>query len=107
MSASILIFAAAAMLLQAQSNGNLTWNGSLLDESCHATQAAAKCEVNDGTTMFGVQTQDGKYFKLDTDGNGKAREALSASQRKSGDVKVAVSGLLDGETIKVAAIQIR
>jgi hypothetical protein len=105
MSTSILILAAAAML-SAQSSTNLTWNGSLIDESCHATSAAAQCEVDEQTRAFGVKTDDGKYFKLDIDGNNKAREALTA-QKKSGSIKVAVSGLLEGETIKVATLQIR
>lgn len=100
---ALLILASSALLWAQQS---MTWNGTLLDDSCHSTDATAKCEVNDQTKMFGVKTADGKYYKLDIDGSAKVREALNA-QKKTGTVAAAVTGLLDGETIKVSAVQIR
>jgi hypothetical protein len=106
MSNSILIFAAAAGLLAAQSNVGTTWNGSLLDDSCRSTNITAKCEITAQTSMFGVATDDGRYFKLDVSGNAKAREAL-AEKKKTGSVMVDVDGQLDGEMIKVTAIKIR
>ena len=105
MSASILVFAAAA-LLAAQETVNLNWSGLLLDESCRAANSSAQCAVSGETKAFGIQTEDGKYFKLDIGGNNKARAALDAS-RKTGEVRASVSGLLDGETIKVATVEVR
>ena len=105
MSTSILVFAAAA-LLAAQETPNLNWSGLLLDDNCRTASSSARCDVNGDTRAFGIQTDDGKYFKLDIDGNNKARAALAAG-KKTGEVKATVSGLLDGKTIKVATVQVR
>ena len=95
----------AAALLSAQAAVNLTWNGSLLDDSCRANNVSARCDISDDTRAFGIQTDDGKYFKFDADGNTKTRTALK-TQKKSGEVKASINGLLDGETIKVASVQV-
>lgn len=104
MKSSILILAASALLSAQQVNQS--WSGALVDDKCRAADVSAKCAVNDTTKTFGVVTAEGKYFKLDIGGNTKAHDALTA-QQKSGDVQVSVSGLLDGETIKVGTLEIR
>jgi hypothetical protein len=103
---SILLFAAAAVLA-AQATVNLTWNGSLLDDSCRTQNVSAQCGISDDTKAFGIQTEDGKYFKLDADGNTIARAALKEQKKTDGEVKASVSGSLDGSTIKVASVQVR
>ncbi len=102
----IILNLVAAALLSAQATVNLTWNGALLDDSCRANDVSARCFISDDTRAFGIQTDDGKYFKLDADGNAKARSALK-TQNKSGEVKASINGSLEGETIKVASVQVR
>ena len=41
----------------------------MLDDSCRANDVSARCFITDDTRAFGIQTDDGKYFKLDADGS--------------------------------------
>lgn len=49
---------------------------------------------------YGVITQDKKYYRLDDNGNKLARELLANSPDKD-NLKVIVTGEIDGDTIKV------
>lgn len=49
---------------------------------------------------YGLITQDNKYYRLDENGKRLARELLSKSPDKD-NLKVIVTGDIDGETIKV------
>ena len=50
-----------------------------------------------------VVLSDGKFLKLDEGGNGKALAALKATEKEK-DLKVKVTGKLDGETIQVDSL---
>ena len=110
---AILVFAAA--LAHAE-----TFTGKLFDASCVGQpkneQKTEDCTPASGTTSFAIQAS-GKMLKLDADGNRKAAEAWkeynsSADRAKDPDASnddpmATVEGTLNGDEIKVEAIQIR
>ncbi len=87
------------------------WQGHLMDAMCAAKmkdKAAthkAKCALSCAKTGFGVVTADGKFVKFDEMGNAKAQEALKATA-KDQDLKVKVTGTVDGDSIKVESLSI-
>jgi hypothetical protein len=103
------------------------WTGKLIDSACHDRQAAPgggaapaqpgqapkaggsseSCAPTATTTSFGIQTADGKVYKLDAGGNSKAMAAFKSDGAKSKDGNVSVSGDLQGTTIKVDSIDYR
>ncbi|MGH6631451.1 MAG: hypothetical protein ACREB3_17115 [Burkholderiales bacterium] len=54
---------------------------------------------------YAVLTADKKVIKFDAQGNEEAKKAIAASS-KDKDFKVTVSGVVNGDTITVAALQI-
>ena len=54
---------------------------------------------------YGVFTYDNKFLKFDPAGNRKALAALRAS-KKEDDLKVEVTGEIQGDTIKVASLKL-
>jgi hypothetical protein len=54
---------------------------------------------------YGVFTYDNKFLKFDTAGNHKALAALHAT-KKEDDLKVEVTGEIQGDTIKVATLKL-
>jgi hypothetical protein len=55
---------------------------------------------------YGVFTVDNKFLIFDGEGNKKALAALNASKKKD-DLKVTVTGDVQGDTIKVASLKLR
>ena len=83
-----------------------TWNGTLVDVMCKGKDLAGhttKCALGCAKSGFAVVLSDGKFLKLDEGGNGKALAALKATDKEK-DLKVRVSGKLDGETIQVDSL---
>ena len=84
---------------------------SVIDVSCskkaaanpdaHTRQCALACEKSG----FGIITADGKFLKFDADGNAKAVEALKAS-KKTDHVRANVTGDVQGDTLKVASLEL-
>ena len=85
------------------------WQGHLMDAMCAAKmkdKAAghkAKCALSCAKSGFGLVTADGKYIKFDEAGNAKAQEALKATTKEQ-DLKIKVTGTLDGDTIQVESL---
>jgi hypothetical protein len=77
-----------------------TWTGTLVDADCKAAVPRMVCTITASTKSFGLQTADGKFAKLDNDGNEKVRNALESSGKMSGRVRASVSGSLEGDIIK-------
>jgi len=89
----------------------------LIDKMCSAKaikggQAAAVAHDRDCATMpacqksgYGVYTADNKYITFDDAGNTKAIAALKKSKKKD-DLKVTVTGDVQGDTIKVANLKL-
>jgi|SRR5579863_1654034 len=93
-------------------------DGILIDKACSAKavngggQAVAKahdrdCLLQDSCikTGYGVYTSDGKYLKLDADGDKKALAAIKASKKKD-NFTVKVTGDIDGDSIKVKTLKL-
>jgi hypothetical protein len=90
-----------------------TLNGRLLDATCVQQQKNA-CDPTGTTTAFIMAVGD-KAYKLDDAGNAKAVEALKnradrtkdPSGQASTQVTARVSGTVEGEILKVEAIQVQ
>jgi len=94
-----------------------TWNGKLVDVACSersqqppsdAKQKSdlASCAASSSTTVFGIQTSDGKVFRLDASGNSKASTALKGNPANTTPTAT-VSGSMDGNTVKVDSISVQ
>ncbi len=96
----LILFSLASALCFAES-----WTGKLVDANCleqsQGQNKAASCTPTAKTASFGLETGDGKVFRLDAAGNAKA-----AAMVKSGktDAAVTISGAMNGETVKVDSI---
>ena len=58
-----------------------------------------------GKSGYGVYTADGKFLTFDSAGNEKAEKALKASKKKD-NLKVKVSGDVNGDTLQVASLKL-
>jgi len=86
-----------------------TWSGTLVDVMCKGKDLAGhttKCAVACAKSGYGLVLADGKFVKFDETGNAKALAALKATAKEK-DLKAKVTGALDGETIKVSAIELQ
>ena len=87
-----------------------TWNGYLSDSMCKGskgtTNHSKSCVMRCAKSGLGLVTSDGKYLKFDAAGSDKALAALKATNKKE-DLKAAVSGSLEGDTIKLESIEIQ
>jgi hypothetical protein len=86
-----------------------SWTGTVVDVMCKGKDLAnhtAKCAVSCAKGGYGLVLPDGKFVKFDESGNAKALAALKATAKEK-DIKARVTGSLDGEVIKVDAIQIQ
>lgn len=91
-----------------------TWEKvPLIDQMCakkekvtaHPENHPTGCLIKCADSGYGVMTSDGKYLKLDQAGSKKALAALKET-KKENDIRVNVSGQKDGDTIKVASLEI-
>jgi len=84
---------------------------SVVDVSCSKKAAAnadahtRACALACEKSGFGILTADGQFLKFDADGNAKIAEALKAS-KKTDHLRVNVNGDVQGDTLKVASIQL-
>jgi hypothetical protein len=85
-----------------------TWTGKLVDANCHAQNekkpGPAACAPTATTTSFGIETADGKFYQLDSSGNGKAAAAIKADVSKN---DVTVMGTMEGKTLKVESLVVQ
>lgn len=92
-----------------------SFSGRLLDAACVDQQKSASCDPSASTVSFALSVS-GKNYKLDDAGNAKAVEAMKARSESakgaggaaaSATVNAKVNGTLEGEVIKVEAIQVQ
>lgn len=86
-----------------------SWSGTLVDVMCKGRDLAnhgKQCSLTCAKSGFGVVLPDGKFVKFNETGNTKALAALKATTKEK-DLKVKVTGTLDGEIIQVASIEIQ
>jgi nicotinate-nucleotide pyrophosphorylase len=93
-------------------------DGVLMDKMCSmkaakegqkaATMHTRQCAMMPDCEKsgYGVFTADNEYLVFDPVGNEQASAALKASKKKD-NLKVKVSGEIDGDTIKVASLKLQ
>ena len=81
--------------------------GDLVDAQCRMNAPNDKCEITASTKVFGLMTSDGKYYRLDGEGNAKVLTALKSSGEKTGAIKVSINGTETEGTLKVERVEIR
>jgi len=91
------------------------WTGKLMDAPCYDQHKTAKqCDATTSTTSF-VFEVGGKIYKLDAAGNTKAAEAIrnraeraeNPNHPSTGSVNAKVSGVREGDEIKVDMIEVQ
>jgi len=92
-------------------------DGVLIDKMCSAKALSGgqkvasehdrECAVSPACEKsgYGVYTPEGKYLTFDDAGNTRAIAALKASKKKD-DLKVRVTGDVDGDHIKVTRVRL-
>jgi len=84
---------------------------SVIDVMCSKKAAASPdahtraCALQCAGSGYGILTSDGKFLKFDSEGNSKIAEELKAS-KKTDHLRVNVSGDVEGDTLKVASLQL-
>jgi len=82
-------------------------SGTVVDVMCREKDLAGhtrQCALTCAKSGFGIVTADGKFLKFDEAGNARTLAALR-NLTKEKDLKAKVSGTVDGELIKVDAIE--
>jgi hypothetical protein len=72
------------------------------DLASHTRQCALDCAKGG----YALVTADGKFMKFDEGGNAKALAAVKATSKEK-DLKAKVTGSMDGDVIRVKAIEIQ
>lgn len=105
---ALILFASAGFVLAE------SWTGKLIDANCSAASGNSSnssssklpesCMPTSSTKVFAIQTPDGKIYRLDSEGNTKAAEAMKSNPGKS---EVTVSGNLKGQMVNVESLQVQ
>src|SRR6202161_1543994 len=98
---SIIVLAAA--LASAE-----TFSGTVVDVMCKGKDLAGhtrSCALDCAKSGFGLVQADGKFLKFDESGNARTLTMLKKSSKEK-DLKVKVSGTLDGDVIKVQSVEL-
>jgi len=85
-----------------------TFSGTVVDVMCKGKDLAGhtrSCALDCAKSGFGLVQADGKFLKFDESGNARTLSMLKKSS-KDKDLKVKVTGTLDGELIKVQAVEL-
>ncbi len=86
-----------------------TWNGTVVDVMCKGKDVAShtrQCAVSCAKGGYGLVTGDGKFVKFDEHGNSRTLTMLKGAS-KDKDLKVKVTGKLDGEVMQVETIELQ
>jgi hypothetical protein len=108
----ICVFAIAGFLsLPALAATESFSNVPVVDVKCSTKVADApdahtrQCALACAASGFGILTQNKQFLKFDQEGNSKIVEALKASDKKD-NLRVNVSGDVEGDTLKVTSIKL-
>jgi hypothetical protein len=85
------------------------FSGTVVDVMCRGKDLAShtrECAVTCSKSGYGLVTADGKFLKFDEIGNARTLTALKKSA-KDKELKAKVSGTLEGEVLKVQAIELQ
>jgi len=84
-----------------------SFTGTVVDVMCRGKDLAShtrECAVTCSKSGYGLVTADGKFLKFDESGNARTLSALK-KLTKDKDLKAKVSGTLNGDVLKVEAIE--
>ena len=98
-------FLGMTLLVSAAAFGE-SWTGTIVDTNCKTKDLASHakgCLMGCAKSGLGIVLSDGKFVKFDESGNARTLKLLKASTKEK-DLKAKVTGTLQGEVIKVAAI---
>src|ERR1043165_700596 len=104
MKRAVCLFGLLANLAAAE-----TLSGTVVDIMCRTKDLAGhtrECAVTCSKSGYGLVTADGKFLKFDEGGNARTLSALKKAT-KDKDLKAKVSGTIDGDVLKVAAIELQ
>jgi hypothetical protein len=85
-----------------------TFSGTVVDVMCKGKDLAGhtrSCALDCAKSGFGLVEADGKFLKFDESGNARTLTLLKKSAKEK-DLKMKVTGTLDGEVIKVQAVEL-
>ncbi len=87
-----------------------SWTGRLVDAMCKASSEGldsftASCPATESTHLFAIELADLKVLSLDAVGNEKASDAIRNIHKN--DVRVTITGSLDGKTVRVQKLELR
>lgn len=85
-----------------------TFSGTVVDVMCKGKDLAShtrSCALDCAKSGFGLVQADGKFLKFDESGNARTLAMLKKSS-KDKDLKVKVTGTLDGDAIKVQGVEL-
>lgn len=79
-------------------SGQQSWTGMLVDAACREANPGSACPVTSTTTRFGLVTQEGKFYKLDTQ---DVSNWQSMVQSAGTEQQVRITGRMRRDTIRV------
>jgi hypothetical protein len=97
----------ALSLLMLGSLAAAEFSGTVVDVMCRGKDLAGhtrECALTCAKSGFGLVTSDGKFLKFDESGNARTLASLKKLSKEK-DLKAKVTGTLDGESLKVQAIE--
>ncbi|MBZ5626728.1 MAG: hypothetical protein LAQ69_49825 [Acidobacteriia bacterium] len=99
---SLVFFAALANLAAAES-----FSGTVVDVMCRGKDLAGhtrECALTCAKSGYGMVTAEGKFLKFDEAGNARTLSVLKKATKEK-DLKAKVTGMLDGDVLKVESIE--
>jgi len=84
------------------------FSGTVVDVMCKGKDLAGhtrSCALDCAKSGFGLVQADGKFLKFDESGNARTLSLLKKISKEK-DLKVKVTGTMDGEAIKVQAVEL-
>lgn len=85
-----------------------TFSGTVVDVMCKGKDLAGhtrSCALDCAKSGFGLVEADGKFLKFDESGNARTLSLLKKSSKEK-DLKVKVTGTVDGDVIKVRGVEL-
>jgi hypothetical protein len=85
-----------------------TFSGTVVDVMCKGKDLSShtrSCALDCAKSGFGLVQADGKFLKFDESGNARTLSMLKKSSKEK-DLKVRVTGTVDGDVIKVQAVEL-
>jgi hypothetical protein len=86
-----------------------SFSGTVVDVMCRGKDLAGhtrECALSCAKSGFALVTADGKFLKFDESGNARTLAALKKSTKEK-DLKAKVTGTVDGDVLKVEAIELQ